>query len=104
MFSVHLECLILCFSDGSEHTPNIVVALPYQICQVMGLDPVMITRISWILLLDTGLVCSSLLKSSLRIFIYYLFSELCSRLHFPYRAYYRNVHCKQMDEYEITSE
>lgn len=93
LFSVYIACLILGFLDYIVHTATVVVALPCP------LDFVLLNmsshkfgsshddgyvRISWVLLLGSGLVSSSLLKSSLRIFIYYLFSELFNLLHFRY--------------------
>lgn len=67
LYILHLHCLlILVFSDDIEHTAAVVVVLPYPLdfffffnMSKVCLHPAMMTEISQILLLVSGLVCSS---------------------------------------------
>lgn len=86
LYVQYLHCL---FNSGVFLLTLKTLLLLWLLCHVQwtlikyvfDFNPVMMTRISWILLLGSGLGCSCLLKSHLRIFIYYLFSEHCN-LHF----------------------
>lgn len=68
LYILHLHCLlILVFSDDIEHTAAVVVVLPYPLdflffffnMSKVCLHSAMMTEISQILLLVSGLVCSS---------------------------------------------